>query len=98
MRIADRCRRKCVAPSANRTKVSEAATKARTQKTKQRKAQNGMTTSHPALIAFWVVEFRPLLPRPGGWFICQKCLHMARPEQPDFRCFCLKCGELNRAA
>ena len=43
-------------------------------------------------------EFRPLLPRPGGWFICQKCLHMARPEQPDFRCFCLKCGKLNRAA
>jgi hypothetical protein len=42
--------------------------------------------------------FRPMLPRLGGWFICQKCGHTAIPEKPEFKCFCQKCGELNRAA
>jgi hypothetical protein len=40
----------------------------------------------------------PMLLRPGGWFVCQKCGHTAIPEKSDFKCFCQKCGELNRAA
>jgi hypothetical protein len=43
-------------------------------------------------------DFRPMLPKPGGWFICQKCGHSVMPEKPEFKCFCQKCGELNRAA
>jgi len=43
-------------------------------------------------------QFRSMLPRPGGWFICPKCGHTAIPEKPEFKCFCQKCGELNRAA
>jgi len=43
-------------------------------------------------------DFRPMLPKPGGWFICQKCGHTAQPGDPDFKCFCQKCGGLVRAA
>jgi hypothetical protein len=43
-------------------------------------------------------QARLMLPRPGGWFICQKCGHTAMPEKPEFKCFCQKCGELKRAA
>jgi len=43
-------------------------------------------------------NFRPMLPRPEGWFICQKCGHTSMPNDPTFKCFCKKCGELNRAA
>jgi hypothetical protein len=43
-------------------------------------------------------DFRRMLPRLGGWFICQKCAHRAIPENPEFKCFCQKCGALNRAA
>jgi hypothetical protein len=43
-------------------------------------------------------HFRPMLRRPEGWFVCQKCGHTAMPEKPEFKCFCRKCGELNRAA
>jgi hypothetical protein len=39
-----------------------------------------------------------MLRRPGGWFVCQKCGHTAIPDKPDFKCFCQRCGELNRAA
>jgi hypothetical protein len=42
-------------------------------------------------------HFRPMSPRPG-WHICSKCSHTAIPEKPEYRCFCQKCGELNRAA
>jgi hypothetical protein len=45
-----------------------------------------------------VDRFTPMLPRPGGWFICLECGHTANPENPEFKCFCQKCGELNRAA
>ena len=43
-------------------------------------------------------EFRPMVQRSQGWFICLSCGHTAMPEKPDFKCFCKKCGELNRAA
>jgi hypothetical protein len=43
-------------------------------------------------------DFRPMLPKPGGWFICQKCGHTVEPGDPDFGCFCQKCRELKRAA
>ena len=42
--------------------------------------------------------FRPMLPKQDGWFICQKCGHTVMPSNPDFKCFCQKCGEKNRAA
>jgi NADH pyrophosphatase NudC (nudix superfamily) len=41
---------------------------------------------------------RPMLRKPEAWFICSKCGHTAMPEKRDFKCFCQKCGELNRAA
>jgi hypothetical protein len=43
-------------------------------------------------------DLGPTLPRAEGWFICPKCGHTAISEKPEFRCFCQKCGELNRAA
>ena len=43
-------------------------------------------------------HFRRMLPRPEGWFVCPQCGHTAIPEKQEFRCFCQKCGELNRAA
>ena len=43
-------------------------------------------------------DFRLMLPRPGGWFVCLKCVHIVSPEKPEFKCFCQKCGELSRAA
>jgi DNA-directed RNA polymerase subunit RPC12/RpoP len=43
-------------------------------------------------------EFRSMLPKPEGFFICLKCGHTVKPGDPDFRCFCQKCGELRRAA
>lgn len=43
-------------------------------------------------------DFCPMLPKPDGWFICLECGHTAMPIDPAFRCFCKKCGELNRAA
>jgi hypothetical protein len=43
-------------------------------------------------------DFRPMLPKPEGWFICQICGHTANPGQPAYKCECEKCEELNRAA
>ena len=42
-------------------------------------------------------EFRPMLQRPG-WFICEQCGHALLPGDPDFKCACGRCMELNRAA
>lgn len=42
-------------------------------------------------------NFRPMSPRPI-WFICEQCGHAVFPEDPDFKCACRKCVELNRAA
>jgi hypothetical protein len=43
-------------------------------------------------------QFRPMLPRPEGWFTCLECGHTANPGKPEFKCFCQKCGELSRAS
>jgi hypothetical protein len=43
-------------------------------------------------------DFRPMLPKQEGWFICVKCGHTATLEKPDYKCRCEKCEELNRAA
>jgi len=43
-------------------------------------------------------HFRPMVHRPGGWLICEKCLHMAMPEEPKFNCSCKKCRKLSRGA
>ena len=43
-------------------------------------------------------DFRLMSPRPEGWFICPKCGHTSIPQDPEFKCFCQKCSELNRAA
>jgi len=43
-------------------------------------------------------DFRRMLSKTGGWFVCQKCGHTVMTEKPDFKCFCRKCGELKRAA
>jgi len=43
-------------------------------------------------------EFRLMIQRSEGWFMCTKCGHTAMPDQAEFKCFCKKCGELNRAA
>jgi rubrerythrin len=42
-------------------------------------------------------QFRPMLQRPD-WFICEQCGHVLLPDDPDFRCACSTCMELNRAA
>jgi len=41
-------------------------------------------------------HLRPMLLKPEGLFICQKCGHTAVPTNPDFKCFCQKCGEMRR--
>jgi DNA-directed RNA polymerase subunit RPC12/RpoP len=43
-------------------------------------------------------HFRSMLARPEGWFICLNCGHSTNSEKPEFKCFCRKCGELNRVA
>jgi DNA-directed RNA polymerase subunit RPC12/RpoP len=43
-------------------------------------------------------DLRQMLRRLEGWFICQKCGHTVMTDNLDFKCFCQKCGELNRAA
>jgi len=43
-------------------------------------------------------HLRLMVPRPGGWFICYKCVHTVKPSDPNFRCFCQGCGESTRAA
>jgi len=43
-------------------------------------------------------DFRPMLPKVEGWFVCTNCGHSARPEQPDYKCRCQHCEALNRVA
>jgi len=39
-------------------------------------------------------EFKAMVAHNGGRFLCDKCGHVARPEDHDFKCHCLKCQEL----
>jgi rubrerythrin len=41
--------------------------------------------------------FMPMLQRPS-WFICERCGHVVIPDDPDFKCSCVKCTEIKRAA
>jgi hypothetical protein len=43
-------------------------------------------------------DLRPMLPKPGGWFICQNCGHTVTPWNLDYKCSCQKCEELKGAA
>ena len=43
-------------------------------------------------------DFRPMLQGREGWFICEKCHHIAKPQEPDFRCSCQKCSQLTESA
>jgi hypothetical protein len=39
-------------------------------------------------------NFRPMLPKPEGLFVCQKCGHAVVLGNREFKCFCQKCQEL----
>lgn len=43
-------------------------------------------------------DFRPMLHKPEGWFICQKCGHASIPGDQQFTCNCENCEDLKRAA
>ena len=70
------------------------------KKTESQSATKPLATEQIVRCPYCVLgdHFRPMLPRPEGWSICLKCGHFANPEKPEFKCFCQKCGELNRAA
>ena len=38
------------------------------------------------------VEFRPMQVLDGGGFVCDRCGHSAKPEEPQFRCSCSHCA------
>jgi len=42
-------------------------------------------------------DLRPMLPKMGGMFICQKCGHAVVPGNRAFKCSCQKCLELGIA-
>ena len=39
-------------------------------------------------------EFRSMVAHLDGRFICNKCGHMARPADSEFKCSCPKCLDL----
>lgn len=42
-------------------------------------------------------NFRLMKSRPEQrWFVCESCGHAVMPDNPNFRCYCQKCGELSR--
>jgi hypothetical protein len=43
-------------------------------------------------------DFRQMLSRPLGWFLCPKCGHTVKPGDLQFKCSCRKCAEMNWAA
>jgi hypothetical protein len=43
-------------------------------------------------------DFRPMLRKLEGWFMCSKCGHTSNPRKRHYKCSCRKCEELNRAA
>jgi len=40
------------------------------------------------------VQFRPMVPYLDGRFLCEKCGHVALERDPNFRCSCQKCVQL----
>jgi hypothetical protein len=43
-------------------------------------------------------NFKWMLSRPEGWFLCPKCGHTVKPGDLQFKCSCRKCTEMKRAA
>jgi hypothetical protein len=43
-------------------------------------------------------NFKAMLPRSEGWFLCQKCGHTVKPGDLQFKCSCRKCTAMRRAA
>ena len=39
-------------------------------------------------------EFRPMVAHVDGRFICNKCGHVSRPEDMDYKCHCPNCQAL----
>ena len=42
--------------------------------------------------------FKDLTEREGGCFVCNRCGHSVKRNDPVFRCLCRKCVELNSAS
>ena len=40
-------------------------------------------------------EFRPMIAHVDGRFICNKCGHVGRPGDMDYRCNCPNCQKLS---
>ena len=40
-------------------------------------------------------DFRPMIRHVDGRHICNKCGHLARPDDYNFKCPCPKCVDLN---
>ena len=38
-------------------------------------------------------EFRPMIIRAEGWFLCEGCGHNAMPLDPEFKCTCANCEQ-----
>lgn len=43
-------------------------------------------------------EFRPMVAHLDGRFVCNKCGHVTRPDDPNFKCSCAHCRNLNEAS
>ena len=41
------------------------------------------------------IQFRPMVPRLDGRFVCDECDHMFYPSDASFKCSCHRCGELH---
>jgi hypothetical protein len=44
-------------------------------------------------------EFKVMIGRAEGeWFLCLRCSHVTRPEDPDYQCKCVRCQQLRQKA
>jgi hypothetical protein len=41
------------------------------------------------------LQFRPMVPHLDGRSICEKCGHLVRPADPNFKCSCYKCEQMD---
>lgn len=42
-------------------------------------------------------EFRPMIRHVDERYICNKCGHVTRPNDSNFKCCCTKCAQLSKA-
>ena len=57
--------------------------------------------SHGTIRCTYCVQggnFRPMFARSGKSFVCIGCGHVSFPEDPNLRCSCQRCLEMNRVA